>query len=131
MSNILQPHGLLHARLPCPLPSNHLILCHLLLLLPSIIPSIMFFSNELTLHITWPTYCSFNFKTNPSNEYSELISFRINWFDLLAVERILKSLLQHHSLKTSSFLCSPFFIVHFSHPYLTTGKTIALTLSAK
>ena len=127
MSKPLQPHGLLHAKLPCPLPSNHLILCHPLLLLPSIIPRIMFFSIELTLHITWPTYWSFNFKINPSNEYSELISFRIDWFDLLAVKGILKSLLQHHISKTSSLLCSAFFIVHFSHLYMTTGETISLT----
>ena len=113
MSNPLQPHGLPHARLPCPLPSNHLILCHPLLFLPSIITSIMFcfvlFSNELTLHSVWPMYWSFNFKINPSNEYSELMFFKIDWFDLLATKGTLKSLLQHHSLKTSSsLLCLPY-----------------------
>ena len=106
--------------------SNHLILCHPLLLLPSIFPSIRVFSNESALHIRWPKYWSFSFSISPSNEYSGLISFRMDWLDLLAVQGTLKSLLQHHSSKTS-ILCSAFFIVQLSHPYLTTGKTIALT----
>ena len=107
------------------MPSNHLILCHLLLL-PSIFPSIRVFSNELVLHIRWPKYQSFSFSISPSNEYSGLISFRIDWFDLLAVQGTLKSLLQHHSSKASILWCSAFFIVQLSHPYRTTGKTIAL-----
>ena len=109
------------------MPSNHLILCRPLLLLPSIFPSIRVFSSESALHIRWPKYWSFSFNISPSNEYSELISFRINWLDLLAVQRTLKSLLQHHSSKTSILLCSGFFIVQLSHPYMTTGKKIALT----
>ena len=107
------------------MPSNHLILCHSLLLLPSIFPSIRVFSNESVLHIRWPKYWSFSF--SPSNEYSGLISFRIDWLPLLAVQGTLKSLLQHHSSKASVLQHSAFFIVQLSHPYMTTGKTIALT----
>ena len=117
------------------MPSNHLILCHPLLLLPSIFPSIRVFSKESVLPIRWPVYWSFSFNISPSNEYSGLIYFRIDWFDLLAVQRILKSLLQHHSSKASILWCLDFFTVQLSHPYMTTGKTIALTrqtpLSAK
>ena len=109
------------------MPSNHLILCRPLLLLPSIIPSIRVFSNELALHIRWPKYWSFSFSISLSNEYSWLISFRIDWFDLLAVQGTLKSLLQHHSLKSSILWCSPFFMVQLLHLYMTIGKTIALT----
>ena len=109
------------------MPSNHLILCHPLLLPPSIFPKIRVFSNESALHISLPKYWSFSFSINPSNEYSRLISFRIDWFDLLAVQGTLKSLLQHHSLKTSILQHSAFFIVQLSHPYMITGKTIALT----
>ena len=109
------------------MPSKHLILCHPLLLLPSIFSSIPVFSNESVLHIRWPKYWSFSFNISPSNEYSGLISFRIDWFDFLAVQGILKSLLQHHSLKASILWHSAFFIVQLSHPYMTTGKTIALT----
>ena len=108
--------------------SNHLILCHPLLLLPSIFPSIRVFSNESTLHIRWPEYWSFSFSISPSNEYSGLISFRIDWFDLLAVQGILKSLLQHQSWKTSNFQHSAFVMVQLSHPYMTTGKTTALII---
>ena len=106
------------------MPSNHLILCHPLLL-PSIFPSIRVFSNELVLRISWPKYWSFSFNVSPSNEYSGLISFRMDWLDLLEVQRILKSLLQHYSSKASILQCSVFFIVQ--HPYMTTGKTIPLT----
>ena len=106
---------------------NHLILCHPLLLSPSIFPSIRVFSNESVIHIRWPKYWSFNFSISPSNEYSGLISFRMDWLDLLAVQGTLKSLLQHHSSKAPILLCSAFFIVQLSHPYMTTGKTIALT----
>ena len=144
MSDSLQPHEPQHARLPCtspapgvysnscPLswwchPTNHLILCHLLLLPPPIFPSIRVFSNESALHIKWPKYWNFNFKINPSNEYSGLIFFRIDWLDLLAVQGTLKSLFQHHSLKASILWHSAFFTVQLSHPYVTTGKTIALT----
>ena len=109
------------------MPSNHLILCHPLLLLPSIFPSIRVSSNELALHIRWPKYWSFSFSVSPSNEYSGLISFRIDWFDLLAVEGTLRSLLQHHSSKASILRHSAFFMVQISHPYMTTRKTIALT----
>ena len=138
MSKFLQPYGLQHARFPClsyllefapiqsidlMMSSTHFILCHPLLLLPSIFPSIRVFSNESALHIRWPKYCSSSFSISPSNEYSELISFRIDWFDLLAVQGTLKSLLQHHSLKVSVLWCSTFCIVQFSHPYMTTGKT--------
>jgi hypothetical protein len=106
--------------------SNHLILCHPLLLPPSIFPNIRVFSNESALHIRWPKYWSFSFNISPSNEYSGLISFRMDWLDLLAVQGTLKSLLQHHSSKASILQCSAFFIVQLSHPYMTTGKTIAL-----
>ena len=109
------------------MPSNHLILSHPLLLPPSIFPSIRVFSNESALCIRWPKYWSFSLSTSPSNEYSELISFQIDGFDLLAVQGTLKSLLQHHSSKASILLCSAFFMVQLSHPYMTTGKTIALT----
>ena len=108
-------------------PSNHLILYRPLLFLPSIFPRIRVLSNESVLHIRWPKYWSFNFIISPSNEYSELISFRIDWFDLLEVQGTLKSLLQHHSSKTSVLRHLAFFIVQLSHPYTTTGKTIALT----
>ena len=139
----LRPHGLQHTR--CPLafavsrsllrllsteavmPSNHLILCHPLLLRPSIFPSIRVFSNESALCIRWQKYWSFSFNISPSNEHPGLISFRMDWLDLLAVQGTLKSLLQHHSSKTSIFLHSAFFIVQFLHPNMTTGKTIALT----
>ena len=107
--------------------SNHLILYCPLLLLPSIFPNFRVFSNESVLHIRWPKYWSFSFSISPSDEYSGLISFRMNWFDLLAVQGALKSLLQHHSSKASIFWCSAFFIVQLSHPYMITGKTIALT----
>ena len=109
------------------MPSNHLILCHPLILLPSIFPSIRVFSNESALLIRWPKYWSFSFTISPSNEHPGLISFRMDWLDLLAVQGTLKSLLQHHSSKASILWCSAFFIVHLSHPYMTTGKTIALT----
>ena len=109
------------------MPSNHLILCHPLLLPPSIFPSIRVFSNQSVLHIRWPKYWSFSFIISPSNEYSGPISFRMDWLDLLAVQGTLKSLLQHHSSKASILWHSAFFIVQLSHPYLTTGKTIALT----
>ena len=131
-------YGLQHARLPCPSPNpgacsnscplsqcNHLILCHPLLLLPSIFPSIRVFSKESVLCIKWPKYWSFSI--SPSNKYSGLISFRMDWLDLLAVQGTLKSLLQHHSSKASVLWCSAFFMVQLSHPYMTTGKTIALT----
>ena len=142
MSNSLQPQGLQHARLPCPSPTpggaqthihwvsdaiQHLILCCPLLLLPSILPSIRVFSNESLLHIRWPKYWSFSFSISPSNEHPGLISFRMDWSDLLAVQGTLKSLLQHHSSKASILRCSAFFIVQLSHPHMTTGKTIALT----
>ena len=106
------------------MPSNHLILCHPLLFLPSIFPSIRVFSNESVLRIRWPKYWSFSFSISPSNEYSGLISFRIDWFDLLAVQGNLKSLLQHYSSIASILWGSTFFIVQLSHPYMTTGKTI-------
>ena len=143
VSDSLRPHESQHARLPCPLPtlgacklmfiksvipSNHLILCCPLLLLPSIFPSIRVFSNESVLSIRWPKYWSFSFSISPSNEYSVLISFRIDLFDLLAVQGTLKSLLQHHSSKASVLWCSAFFIVQLLHPYMTIGKTIALTI---
>ena len=142
MSDSLQPHELQHARPSCPsptprvcwnpsidsvTPSNHLILCHPLLLLPSIFPYIRVFSNESALCIRWSKYWSFSFSINPSNEHSELISLRMDWLDLLAVQGTLKSLLQHHSSKTSILWCSALFIVQLLHPYMTTGKTIALT----
>ena len=109
------------------MPSNHLILCRPLLLLPSIFPSIRVFSIESALCITWPKYWSFNFSISPSNEYSGLISFRMDWLDLLAVQGALKSLLQQHSSKASILQCSAFFMVQLSPPYMTTGKTIVLT----
>ena len=109
------------------MPSNHLILCHPLLLLPSIFPNIRVFSNESALCIRWPQYWSFSFNISPSNEHPGLISFRMDWLDLLAIQGTLKSLLQHHSSKASILRRSAFFIVELSHPYMTTGKTIALT----
>ena len=109
------------------MPTNHLILCHSLLLLPSIFPSIRGFSNESGLPIRWPKYWSFGFNISPSNEYSGLISFRMDWLDLLAVQETLKSLLQYHSSKVLILQCSAFFIVQLLHPYMTTGKTIVLT----
>ena len=109
------------------MPSSHIILYHPLLLLPSIFPSIRVFCNELALCIWRPEYWSFSFSISPSNEYSELVSFRMDWFDLLAIQGTLKCLLQHHSSKASLLWCSAFFMVHFSHPYITTGKTKALT----
>ena len=140
----LQPHGLQHARLPCPsptpgacsklmsiqsvTPSNHLILCHPLLLLPSIFPRVRVFSNESVLRIRWPKYWSFSFSISLSNEHSGLISFSMDWFYLLAVQGTLKSLLQHLSSKASILQHSAFFIVQLSHPYMTPGKTIALGL---
>ena len=108
-------------------PSNHLILCRPLLLLPSVFPSIRVFSSVSALHIRWPKYWSFSFSISPSNEHPELISFRMDWLDLLAVQGTLKSLLQPHSSKASIFQCSAFFTIQLSHPYMTTGKTIALT----
>ena len=108
------------------MPSNHLILCHPLLLLPPIYPSIRVFSNESTLRMRWPKYWSFSFSVSPSSEHPGLISFRMDWFDLLAVQGTLKSLLKHHSSKASIFWCSAFFTVQLSHPYMTPGKTIAL-----
>ena len=144
MSDSLWPHGLQHARLPCPsqsprvcsnswcielvMPSNHLILCCPLILLPSIFPSIKIFSNESVLRIRWPKYWSFTFSISLSNEYSGLTSFRIDWFDLLVVQGTLKNLLQHHNSKVSILWCSAFFMVQRSHPYITTWKTIALTI---
>ena len=141
VSNSLQPHGLQHARPSCPsstprvysvmsvesvMPSNHLILCCPLLLPPSIFSNIRAFSDESVLPIWWPEYWRFTFSISPSSEYSGLVSFRMNWLDLLAVQRTLKSLLQHHSSKASILRLSAFFIVQLSHPYMTTGKTIAL-----
>ena len=137
MSNSLRSHGPQHARPPCPsptprvdsnsCPSNRLILCHLILLSPSIFPSIRVFSNESALRIRWPKYWSFSFNISPSNEHLGVIFFRMDWLDLLVVQGTLKSLLQHHSSKASILRCSAFFIVQLSHPYMTTGKTIALT----
>ena len=109
------------------MPSNRLILCRSLLLLPSIFPNIRVFSNESALHMRWPKYWNFSFNISPSNEHPGLISFRMDWLDLLAVQGTLKSLLQHHSSKVSILRWSVFFIVQLSHPYITTGKTIALT----
>ena len=143
MSNSLQPHGLLHARLPCPSPTSgtcsnscpsnrwchpNISSCWPLLLPPSIFPSIRVFSNELVLRIRWPNYWSFSFSISPSNEYSGLISFRIDWFDLLAFQGTLKGLLQHHNSKASILRCSAFLIVQLSHPHMTAGKTITLTI---
>ena len=142
MSDSLQPHGLQHARplsitnswslpklmsIKSVMPSNHLILCCPLLLLPSIFPSIRVFSNESVLCIRWPKYWSFSFNINPSNEHQGLISFRMDLLDLLAVQGTLKNFHQHHSLKASTLWHSAFFTVQLSHPYMTTGKTIALT----
>ena len=138
VSNSLQPHGLQHAMLPCPsptprahvyrvvMPSNHLIICRPLLLLPSIFPSIRVFSKGSAPHIRWPKYWSFSFNISPSNECSGLISFRMDWLELLGLQGILKNLFLHHSSKTS-ILHSAFFIVKLSHPYMSTGKTTALT----
>ena len=139
MSDPLWPHEPQHARPPCPLPTPrvhpnlcplsrwcHLILCCPLLLLSSIFPSIRVFSNESTLRMRWPNYWSFSFNISPSNEHSRLISFRMDWLNVLAVQGTLKSL-QHHSSKASILLCSAFSVVQLSHPYMTTGKTIALT----
>ena len=109
------------------MPSNHIILCHSLLNLSSIFPTIRVFSNESVLHSRWPEYWSFSFRISPSNEYSELISFRMDWLDFLAVQGTLESLLQHYSSKASILQCSAFFIVQLSYAYMTTGKTIALT----
>ena len=140
MSDSLRPHESQHTRPPCPsrtprvypnlesvMPSSHLILCCPLLLLPPIPPSIRVFSNESTLRMRWPKYWSLSFSISPSNEHPGLISFRMDWLDLLAVQGTLKSLLQHHSSKASVLQCSAFFTVQLSHPYMTTGKTIALT----
>ena len=140
MSDSLWPNGLQNTRLPCPSLSPracsnscplsrwcHLILCRPLLLLPSIFPSIRVFTNESALGIRWPKYWSFSFSINPSNEYSGLISFRMDWLNLLAVQGTHKSLLQHHSSKASILWHSAFFIVQLSHPYITTGKTTAFT----
>ena len=143
MFNSLQPHGLQHARLPCPAPtpraySNSCPLsrwCYLAIsssFVPfsfplSVFPSNRVFFKESVLHIRWPKYWSFRFSISPSNEYSGLISFRMNWLDLLAIQGTLMSLLQHHSSKASILRCSPFFIVQLSHPYVTTGKAISLT----
>ena len=110
------------------MPSNYLILCHPLLLLPSIFPSIRVFSNESAFPIRWSKYWSFSFSVSPNNEYSQLISFRIDWFDLLAVQGALKHLLYHHSWKASVLQCSAFFMVQPSHPYMPTGQTTALTM---
>ena len=108
------------------MPSNHPILCHPLLLLPSIFPSIRAFSNESVLHIRWPKYWNFSFSISPSNEYSRLISFSLDWLDLLAIQGTAKSLVQHHSSEASILRCSAFFIVQLPHPYMTAGKTLAL-----
>ena len=116
-----------HMSIESVMPSNHLILCLPLLLLPSVFPSIRVFSNESALRIRWPEFWSFSFNISPTNEHPGLISFRMDWLDLLAVQGILKSLLQHHSSKASILRYSAFFIVQLSHPYMTTGKTIALT----
>ena len=133
--SITNAHSLLRLMaIESVMPSNHLILCCPLLLLPSIFPSIRVFSNESALHSRWPKYWSFSFSISPSNKYAGLISFRIDWLDLLAVQGTLKSLLQHHSSKASILWHSAFFIVQLSHPYMTTGKAVALTrghLSAK
>ena len=143
MTDSLWPHELQHARPPCPsptprvhsrlrsiesvMPSSHLILCYPLLLLPSICPSIRVFSNESTLCMRWPKYWSFSFSIIPSKEHPGLISFKMDWLDLFAVQGTLRSLLQHHSSKASILQHSAFFTVQLSHPYMTTGKTIAFT----
>ena len=142
MSDSLRPHKLQHTGPPCPItnswsspkpmsielvmPSNHLILCCPLLLLPSIFPTIRVFSNESALCIRWPKYWSFSLNISPSNEHLGLMSFRMDWLELLAVQRTHKSVLQHHSSKESILWSSAFFIVQLSHPYMTTGKIIAL-----
>ena len=148
VSDSLRPHKSQHARLPCAsitnsqsslrltsiesvMPSNHLILCRPLLLLPPIPPSMRVFSNESTLCIRWPKYWSFSFSISPSKGHPGLISFRMDWLDLLAVQGTLKSLLQHHSSKASILQCSAFFIVQLSHPYMTTGKTIEVCYGSK
>ena len=143
MTDSLWPHGLQHARFPVlhfsqilhkfisiepMMPSNHFFLCFPLLILPPIFPHIRVISSESALHITWPKYWSFSFLISPSNEYSGLISFRIDWFDLLTAQGTLMSLLQHRSLKALILLCSAFFMVQLSHMYMTTGKTITLTI---
>ena len=144
VSYSLKPHGLQHTRIPCPsptsgaliklmsiksvMPSNHLILCRPLLLLPSIFPSIKVFSTESVLLTKWPEYWSCSFRISPSHEYSKLISFRVVWFDLLAAQWTLKNILQYHSSKASVLLHSSLLIVQLSHPYMTAGKTIALTI---
>ena len=143
MSDSLQPHGLQHARPPCPslfsgvcsssCPLNQwchptISFCCPLLLLPSVFPGIRVFPNESALCIRWPKYWSFSFSISPSNEYLGLTSFRMDWLDLLAVQGTLKSLLQHHSSKASILQCSAFFIAQVSHPYMTVGKTVALTI---
>ena len=143
MSDSLQPHGLQHTRLPCPSLSPGVCSsscplsqwCYLTissschpLLLPSIFPSIRVFPSEAALHIRWPKHWRFSFRISPSNEYSGMISFRIDWFDLLAIRETLKSLLQHHNMKASTLRCSDSFMVQFSHPYMTIGKTLALTM---
>ena len=143
MSDSLQSHGSQHIRLPCPspttrgllkltsielvMPFNLLILCHPLLLLPSILPRIRVFFNESVLRIKWPKYWSFSFNISPSNQFSKLISFRIDWLDCLAVQGTLKSLLQHYSSKVSILWGSAFFMAQISYPHMTTGKNIALT----
>ena len=143
MSDSLRPHGLQHARpllsitnsqsllrftsIELVMPSNHIILCHPLFLPPSVFPSISVFSSESVLCISWPKYWSFSISISPTNEYSGVISFRMDWFDLPAVQGTLKSLLQYHSSKASILWHSAFFMVQLSHPYMTTGKTIALT----
>ena len=126
LSFIISRSSLKSMSIELVMPSNHLILCHPFLL-PSISPSISVLSNESALHIRWPKYWSFSFNISPSNEHPGLISFRMDWLDLLAVQGTLKSLLQHHSSEASILRCSAFFIVQLSHPYMTTGKTIALT----
>ena len=126
--SITSPRSLLKLMsIEAVMPSNKLILCHPLPLPPSVFPSIRVFSNESVLRIRWPKYWSFSFSISPSNEHSGLISFRMDWLDLLAVQGTLKSLLQHHSSKASILRCSAFFTVQLSHPYMTTGKTIALS----
>ena len=145
LSDSFRPHGPQHARPPCPSPtpgsllklmsiklvmlSSHLVLCRPLLLLPSIFPSIRVFSSESALCIMWPKYWSFSSRISTSNEYSGLISFRIDWFDLLAVQGTLNSFLQHHSSKASSLWYSAFFMVQLSHPYMTTGKTVKVKVT--
>ena len=148
MSDSFRLHGRQPTRLPCPsitnswsllklmsielmMPSNHLILCHPLLLLPSVFSRIRVFFSESVLCIRWPKYWRFSFSISPSNEYSGLISFRMDWLDLLAVQGTLKSLLQHHSSKASVLCCTAFFTLQFSHPSMTTGKTTALTRVGK